>query len=375
MKTIILKPSHRCNLNCWFCYDRFNRSQYAKILPVEKCIEGLNKILTEWNSMGEHEYEIIWHGGEPMMLGVDYVRQVCENLNDKYDITWRMQSNVALANEQWGQLAKDYNIHIGASWDGIQVTNKDSHNNQYLLNAEQYLPEQMSALYVVTPENAKYIFDNYLYATEHNWRVAFNIVFGVPVTNEEYFEMATYLILLLDYICSRPDAYVPRPFFEDFNYVDSSIPVLCESSICAGRWIGMDFNGDITACGKPWPDSVVWGNIFDENFHIYNLYKNTNFKKFRENILKQWNHCRDCKYLFQCSNACPFSSTGPDGEIHFNEGYCYFKKTYMDMMLKLLDEKYENHTLYNKEILNYLQRSRKMEFVKWKNYKYPTIEI
>ncbi len=374
MKTIILKPSHRCNLNCWFCYDRHNRSKDSDILPVDKCIIGLRKIMTEQQEMGENSWQIIWHGGEPTLLGVDYVRKVCTTLSKEFNIKWDMQSNASLINKDWARLCDEVGLHIGFSWDGLKAKGKDTHNTEYILNAAKYL-NGISVLYVVTPDNCDNVMESYIYARQHSWDPAFNIIFGEGTTKDEFFKIAVNLAILFDYICSQEDAFIPRPFLEALNYVDGSQPVLCESQFCAGRWVGMGSHGEISACGKPWPDSVIWGNIFDENFHLYDLDKNKHFIDFRNNELQQWERCRKCKWLFQCSNSCPFSATKEDGKIYFDEGYCFFKRTFMQLILDILEEKYQNHSLKNVEIIQIMKNSKKTEFVKWKDFRYHTTEI
>lgn len=69
--TIILKPSHRCNFNCTYCYDRFERSKDSNILPVDDCILILKKFANKFP-----DYQVIWHGGEPTCLGKDYLDKV-----------------------------------------------------------------------------------------------------------------------------------------------------------------------------------------------------------------------------------------------------------------------------------------------------------
>ena len=59
INTVILKPTHRCNLNCSYCYDRYNREKDKTILSKENLVIALRKIAKEWD-----EFQAIWHGGE-----------------------------------------------------------------------------------------------------------------------------------------------------------------------------------------------------------------------------------------------------------------------------------------------------------------------
>lgn len=75
MKVIVFKPTHRCNLNCSFCYDRVKKTKDATIMPIDKAIFALQKAMSTSGNKGP--FEIIWHGGEPTMVGSDYIDQVC----------------------------------------------------------------------------------------------------------------------------------------------------------------------------------------------------------------------------------------------------------------------------------------------------------
>jgi len=64
--TLIVKPTHRCNLHCPYCYDfkfRQNVKDYLNLDDIRKILKIFNGRILNW----------IWHGGEPFMMGVKYL--------------------------------------------------------------------------------------------------------------------------------------------------------------------------------------------------------------------------------------------------------------------------------------------------------------
>ena len=95
---VIVKPSHRCNLNCVYCYDRFERSRNKKIMDKEDLVKCLDMFAKSFRFC-----EFIWHGGEPTFLGLDYVKYVMQQIEEKNpakEIHWSIQTNGTLLTEE-----------------------------------------------------------------------------------------------------------------------------------------------------------------------------------------------------------------------------------------------------------------------------------
>jgi len=109
-----------CNLNCPYCYDKINRtwSEDMSLDTVEQTIKLFNGRVREW----------IWHGGEPLLMGADWLRQA-SNIVRQYDpdVRIEIQTNGTLINEDIIEFFKEFNIRPGLSFDGIlnEYTRKD----------------------------------------------------------------------------------------------------------------------------------------------------------------------------------------------------------------------------------------------------------
>lgn len=124
---LILKVSSCCNLNCDYCYI-FNQgdSSYKKepsLLDKRFIPIIINRI--EEHCLEHHisKFFVVFHGGEPLMhqktFYEDFVH-TANNIQTKIEFEYGVQTNATLLTQEWIDLFKRLNIHIGVSIDGPQ---------------------------------------------------------------------------------------------------------------------------------------------------------------------------------------------------------------------------------------------------------------
>src|SRR4029079_11682574 len=103
MITPIIKVDSSCNLGCYYCYylgprgnGRRARMDYLTLDSVIKNIIEVNK---------ETSAHFVWHGGEPLQVGIDFYKKALE-LQSEYrrenqDIRNSIQTNGTLLTPQW----------------------------------------------------------------------------------------------------------------------------------------------------------------------------------------------------------------------------------------------------------------------------------
>lgn len=110
-----------CNLNCEHCFipsnpkkidlDFYKNGNITKILKENANIQKGNMLYLQW------------HGGEPTLLGVDYLRTAIEEIEKDSEYVYQHGIQTNLMNfheniEKWVDLYKQYfNSEIGVSWD------------------------------------------------------------------------------------------------------------------------------------------------------------------------------------------------------------------------------------------------------------------
>lgn len=117
---IIVKLTTACNLRCVYCSEGDKTAIYLKEALLQKMIDELPALLED---KGETSVEILWHGGEPLLVGKEYLNkwmQYAQSKLKKYDVRFLMQTNGYLIDSEWVSLFKKFDIGVGISLDGYE---------------------------------------------------------------------------------------------------------------------------------------------------------------------------------------------------------------------------------------------------------------
>ena len=124
--TYVVKVVSRCNLNCSYCYmynlqDKTYRNQPGR-MTLKTAQKMAFRISEHSKSQSVKNINIILHGGEPLLMGIDYMSQwlatVREQLSSDLHIRFSVQSNGVLLNNDWIEFLADQGVRIGLSIDG-----------------------------------------------------------------------------------------------------------------------------------------------------------------------------------------------------------------------------------------------------------------
>jgi uncharacterized protein len=121
LSTVIVKPvDNLCNLSCSYCYvKKQTMGRAPKSIMDFHTLEALVNFFCT-----AHEcIEFIWHGGEPLLAGIDFYAKVVE-----LQASWRdrgksifnsIQTNGTLINDDWVALFSANQFKVGVSLDGF----------------------------------------------------------------------------------------------------------------------------------------------------------------------------------------------------------------------------------------------------------------
>ncbi|MGL5231729.1 MAG: anaerobic sulfatase maturase [Fusobacteriaceae bacterium] len=131
----------KCNLQCKYCFylEKDSVLKKEKALMDEKILE--NYIKNYIGSQNTPIVEFVWHGGEPLLAGLDFFEKAIE-LQKKYgtykEIKNSLQTNGILLDEEWGKFLKKNEFIVGISLDGP----KDLHDKYRVTNSNEGSFEQ-----------------------------------------------------------------------------------------------------------------------------------------------------------------------------------------------------------------------------------------
>lgn len=119
---IMLKPAGSlCNLDCNYCYYLDKAEIYGGKEP-RMTLEMLENVVREYIAANDvPEVQFNWHGGEPLVLGLDFYRKAVE-LERKYagdkTVHNTLQTNGTLIDREWARFFRENDFLLGVSLDG-----------------------------------------------------------------------------------------------------------------------------------------------------------------------------------------------------------------------------------------------------------------
>jgi uncharacterized protein len=123
---VILKVTERCNINCTYCYmfNKGNEDWATRPAAIgREWMDGVIAFLREGiERLGVKRTNIIFHGGEPLMLKKSKFRELCGALRDSLghlvELELGVQTNAILIDSDWIDIFSEFDISLGISLDG-----------------------------------------------------------------------------------------------------------------------------------------------------------------------------------------------------------------------------------------------------------------
>jgi uncharacterized protein len=346
---IFIKPAgSRCNLSCDYCYYRCTDLDVdATVMPKPL----LEKYIRQHIELSNSEtITFSWHGGEPMLAGLDFYSEVV-SLQNRYNRKGRsiingIQTNGTLIDREWAAFFKEYGFVVGLSIDGPEEYHNsyrkginghqsfESVMNGWNLLKEFSVPHEL--LCVVSITNVDYPAKVYNFFREGGAeyltflplveRVGKSEVTSRSVIPEKFGE---FLIDVFEIWKGRDIGSIKIQIIEEalraaFNQ-DHTLCVF--KSECGGVPV-LEMNGDIYTCDHYVNSDNLTGNILNSDLaKILRSDLQVTFGRYKSESLPQF--CKKCEVLDMCNGECPrnrFIKT-PDGESGLNylcSGYRLF---------------------------------------------------
>jgi len=121
---VFAKPAgSRCNLGCHYCYylekEQLYHSGASSRMPDDVLEAFIVQHIEAWP---DSVIRFSWHGGEPLVLGLDYFHKIVDlqrrHLPSGRRIVNGIQTNGTLLNDEWCQFLAAENFAVGISLDG-----------------------------------------------------------------------------------------------------------------------------------------------------------------------------------------------------------------------------------------------------------------
>lgn len=388
---IMIKPAGSlCNLDCHYCYYLDKAEIYGGYEP-RMSLDMLETCIREYIAANDvPEVTFNWHGGEPLVMGLDFYRKAVE-LERKYAgdkiIHNTLQTNGTLLNYDIASFFRDNDFLVGVSIDGprdihdkyrkdkggaptfdkvlrgietlyrtgtqfntMTTVNKASEGRG--MEVYNYLKSVGSRYMQFMP-----VLEHIKYPVGSNGKPRKGARPYIVEPSTEGAEIAMWSVSSMafgKFMCDIFDYWVRNDVGQYFvNQFDAALACWCGAQpgtcvyaeTCGGNSI-IEHNGDVYCCDHFVYPEYKLGNIAGTDLReMMNSPVQTKFGISKRNGLPK--KCIRCRYAFACHGECPkhrFNRT-ESGETGLNalcDGYYKFYshvEPYMEKMKEFLVEK------------------------------------
>ena len=347
----MLEPVKSCNLQCRYCYANPADTGPMDIGLAGKAIRKAARFGIQ-NAFGC--LHIIWHGGEPLLAGVDFYRQVWDDIDRvsrQIPVQVFLQTNGLLLTKDFCNFFLSHRIQVGISLDGPAdihdgmrraKSGKGTHGQvleRIAMAAARGL--NLGLCMVVTrsclgrekeiyrffqstglPFRANPVLPHFSGKTEK----------GVTLQPGEY---GLFLCRLFDEWIATTDNRVAVSPLDGYlqSLVDGKSPNCQHQPSCAGNHINVRPDGTTSFCSRF--QHLDLGNI--DKISLEEIFNGSLCSdiKCRSQTLSE---CRRCRFRQVCQGGCPHNAMTFTGEILARDPFCPDYRLLFTHLLNAIDE-------------------------------------
>lgn len=357
--TNVIKPTHICNLACTYCYNDDLREPIMREGTLLRTIEQtFSYVRSKGNSLGEIHF--IWHGGEPMAVGMDFYQRVIgmqESLAQGVKYMNAIQTNGVLLNDRWIDFFLRNRFSVGVSVDGPAVVHdkyRVTHQGKGSLEKVMRKIElaRSSGLEVGvcmvlgkhSLDHVDEIWDFFVECKAPLDVIPMSRSGGARDTYEELgLEPEEYALawkqLYGRWIDLPKERYFPvQDFVDRTKAVIYGVPTSCHSAAnCSLNNISTDPVGDVYPCSSlSGTDAMKYGNVCEQS--LDEILASATAAELRNTRVDP--DCATCKWQHTCHGGCTARRYKFHGNVHQRDYYCpslYAMYDYIELKLRERD--------------------------------------
>lgn len=328
-----IKPAgNNCNLKCRYCYAAPFATKELKIMPLDVLEVAIKK-----NLNFQKNVFFSWHGGEPLLPGMDFYKKVVEIINKyktaEHSILNMIQTNATLITPEFATFLKQNDFVVSVSIDGpehVHNLNRIFHAGtgsfKQVMEGVNNLKEaglNPPVIATVTKQTSKYakeVFD--FFANNGFTDIKYSPVYdsttdAFSIGADKWFQ---YLRDVLYAWFELGDTNIKVREIDEVLAWFANKPInLCSSKQTCLNWVSLDPDGEIYPCEYLRSD-MSYGNIKDMN--LADIYTTNAYAIFKKLFLHKPEKCINCQFWDLCGNGCPATRV-KDGQLTKDGVYVY----------------------------------------------------
>lgn len=355
-KTIVLKLTKDCNLQCKYCYERNRNVPENNLRDIKP-----SKIIRILNQNSKNcDFLFLLHGGEPLLMGKEEFKEVIKELenaksnNNVFELA--IQTNGTLLYDEWIDLLDSASEFLGEREIGISIDRPEFINDSARVTKNNTGSFQKIIRNIDKLKKAKFLFGLLFVIGRHNLKyhneindfiqsIKPNFVRFLPCSDfdsngqlKEFsispFEFTIFLENIYDsWLADNRSEIILDPIASIISNLTDSNTNWCEYMYQkCNNFLIIETNCLIGACDN-WQNNNIYLNEkpiselsefeLDDIFSFNNL----NFKKIDDRVKNLMSDCESCSVFNNCRGGCVatrhFYKTEKES---FYKEYCVAKK-------------------------------------------------
>ena len=333
---LIIKVAGKCNLACRYCYYMNGLPEpFRSVIALTTVRELFEKYLAYCLRLKLTRVSFSWHGGEPLLAGKQFFRDVLRLQGDIFGHRLRyrnlVQTNATLIDDEWAELLRAARFGVGVSLDGSPQSHDRNRRDRAGRGSYRRTCAGIATLRRHdVPFGTMTVIDPQLSGRRvfaHHYRLGlrkmeFNLPIEPPLSLERL-PIEAYA----RFVCEVFDAWIDKddPSVE-IGSLSSLIRLMvggrathCHSTNHCSRFVTVEPNGDVGVCenfrvlgnrressnsptGRLSSPYSVKKNIFTSDFEEIDEAMRNHFHKWRINVRPD--KCRPCPVWQICNAGC-----------------------------------------------------------------------
>jgi uncharacterized protein len=232
----------------------------------------LKKVVSDFSTLSQGEYRFLWHGGEPMLAGVDFFEEAVKIQGDYFSsdqrVTNLIQTNATLVDDKWTAFLRKNSFRVGVSVDGpIAIHDKyrryPSGEGTFgsvmdSLSALRFAGVSVGIIVAITKASVLEARELYSFFVNQGW-FRFNVSPVADMDEHGLFrsysitprEWGLFLVNLFEEWMRQDNKRVHIQVLDEILKVClGKRPNLCVLSRECGKFLSVDVDGDVYVCGR-----------------------------------------------------------------------------------------------------------------------------
>ena len=319
----IIKVTENCNYNCDFCFYAKKHYDWKKTMTIDMCKDIIRKTSDYNYANGVKKSNIIFHGGEPLIRGIDFFQEMMdfeqEIMTEYPDRTFdnTIQTNASLVDSNWIAFFKKYNFNVGISLDGDgelnyhYATENDEQNIEHIISVYHSMDDagiNVGILSVITEKHSKDTKRFYDFIVNNGIKK----IAILPCINDisnytiKVQALSNFMMELFDFYFYGTYRVTIREFTNvierALGYTQVRSCANCGRMSC-GTFLTYDSQGNIFFCDKAYDKERIIANISQVN--IEDIFDNPKYCKERSQCMNFYNTtCLNCPIKNLCNGSC-----------------------------------------------------------------------